>query len=200
MAPLLSLGRISVVQLLKQFDGVTDMNEMLDVQFDLSGLNLAQLKQLLGRILLELTPNAEPLILNEAEMKERLENEGRVIEEAAGQLPSLEQDLAPESEEERVQAFIAAVGKLSLKNATIVREAVEEVRSASTRLDFGVSLFVLNALVLAIAGAIVRPTIEYDSETKGGATKKKFRFKLQGVPKIASVIKAALPFLTPRHG
>jgi hypothetical protein len=80
MAPLLSLGRISVVQLLKQFDGVTDMNEMLDVQFDLSGLNLAQLKQLLGRILLELTPNAEPLILNEAEMKERLENEGRVIE------------------------------------------------------------------------------------------------------------------------
>jgi hypothetical protein len=177
------------------------MNEIADVQFDLSGLNEAQLKQLLGRILLELTPNAEPLLLNESEVKQLLENEGGLIKEAANQLPPLGQQGTSQSGEDEVKAFIATVGRLSVENATIVREAIEEVRGAGTRLDFGLSLLVLNALVLAIAGAIVRPTIEYESETtKGGATKSKFHFKFQGVPNIANVIKAALPFTTPRNG
>jgi len=163
------------------------------LQAELSILDEAQLKQVLSRIMLDISPGTTPL-LDQGEVERHSEVQREIVQRAAQEL-NLENPEEVTEVTASAQRFVMAIAEMSPNYAVFVQEAVAEVKNRGTKLDFGLSLFVLNALVLAIAGAILRPAIDYSSETtKRGTAKHKFSFKFQGVPNIGNVIRAALPF------
>jgi hypothetical protein len=161
---------------------------------DVEALSDAELKQILGRVMLEMNRDAAPLI-DEDELQQRTADERELIKEAANKLALSDSEPLAAANTATAKRFLVEVSMMSPENARIVREAISEAKSAAPKLDLGVGFFALNVLVIAIAGAVLRPSINYESEIgKDGSGKRKFSLKLQGVKNIENVIKTVLPF------
>lgn len=159
----------------------------------IEALTGAQLRQVLGRVMLELG-NDEAPVTDEGEGEERLAQYAKWVEAVAGErnIVSGEREGAGVPTAKR---FLVALADTAPEYSRMVTDAIDEAIAPEAVLDFGVSAFALNAVVLAIAGAILQPSIEYeDRSTKSGSRIKKLSIRL-GTKKIDAILKAVLPFL-----
>ncbi len=168
------------------------MESKASLEMQLESLNEAELKQVLGRVMLELGDDSD-LRVDEDEVEQYLAEQRMLLSEAAAELgidtlPALSSDVL-------AKKFLLVVSSLSEENFTIVTGALTETQHRKPNLDGGISAFALGLLVISIAGAILRPKIDYESEVKKGHERRKFTFRIEGVKNIEKVIKAVLPFL-----
>ena len=145
------------------------MPEQITIGDRLDHLTEAQMKQLLSRVLLELSPDADPM-LDPDEIEQQSAADRELLTDAANTLgltaPTAQNPLAA------ARQLALAIRQLSPESEKIVDAALAEVEAAGPKLDFGLTAFVIVPLALAIAGAIARPHLEFESsETKAGSRK-----------------------------
>jgi hypothetical protein len=160
----------------------------------IQAMNDAQLKQLLGRLMLDLNPENEP-VLDEADLQQRMSEGRKLLEGAVRQLNVNVRTDDMVADMVSAKQFLLAVAAVSSQHAAMIEAGLNEVEASGPKLDFGVSAFALNMLVMAIAGAVLRPRLKWTSEAGPNGVRKEFSFVIEGVDEIEKVIKAVFPFL-----
>lgn len=158
----------------------------------LSALNTQQLGFVAGKLLDHLTADA-PIPDEDPDHDENAESmlDAALVESAADQLVIAQ----PAGEDGDLATMLAAAAVTSPDARTVIVDALARIDEPGVRL--GPVTFAVAALALAIAGAILRPKVVSEAErnVKDGSEKTRFVFEFQGIPNIAAVVKAALPFL-----
>lgn len=166
--------------------------ELATLTTRIASLNEEQLKYVLRRVNLHLEADAEPVV-SEEDLLERQDSDRIFIEEVTTTLQVTEAKKL--TEQEATAQFLILVVEQFPEYRKAVTEALDELNAENITLDFGLSAIALNALVLAVAAAIIRPRVTYSEKSGEGTGEKHFEFDIRGVKDISAMLKPLLSFI-----
>lgn len=156
----------------------------------IASLNEIQLKYLFSRLLNYFDQEAgEELVLTEDDLRERTNRDHFLFIEIAKELHIT--PLAPRLKQDTAIDLLTIIIEEFPEHHQIVIDALDEIDELDTQatLDFGITPFALNALVIAVAIAIARPQINLKLQKKGENYVFELDSRFQGSNEMPSKIK-----------